>query len=86
MNVNKGSNNSFDVAIVGCGPAGSSAALQLAKYGLKVAILEKSSMPRYKPCGGGIVYKALRYIPVDISSVIEKRCFSVSLGMVSANK
>ena len=86
MNVNKGSNNIFDVAIVGCGPAGSSAAFQLARYGMKVAILEKSSMPRYKPCGGGIVYKALSYIPVDISPVIERRCFSVSLGMVSANK
>lgn len=86
MKVNKVSNNNFDVVIVGCGPAGSSAALQLARCGLKVAILEKSCMPRYKPCGGGIVYKALKYIPVDISSVIERRCFSVSLGMVSANK
>ncbi len=86
MNANSMPNKSFDVAIVGCGPAGSSAALQLARYGMKVAILEKGSMPRYKPCGGGIVYKALKYIPVDISSVIERRCFSVSLGMVSANK
>ncbi len=86
MHVNKIQKNSFDVVIVGCGPAGSSAALQLARHGLKVAIIEKQRMPRYKPCGGGIVYRALKYMPVDINSVIEKKCFSVSLSMVSANK
>ncbi len=78
--------NQFDIVIVGCGPAGSNAGIRLAKHGLKVAILEKNKFPRYKPCGGGIVFKTFRYLPIDISSVIERRCYSVSLSMVSANK
>jgi len=86
MDANTKIDNHFDVVIVGCGPAGSSAALQLIRYGIRVAIIEKACMPRYKPCGGGIVYKALKYIPVDISPVVEKRCLSVLLGMVSVKK
>ena len=34
----------YDVAIVGSGPAGSSAALKLAKNGLNVILIEKSSL------------------------------------------
>ena len=80
------STQQFDVTIIGCGPAGSNAGLRLARYGLKVAILEKNKLPRYKPCGGGIVFKTFKYIPIDISSVIERKCYSVSLSMVSAHK
>lgn len=41
----------YDVAIVGAGPAGSTAAYYLAKLGLKVALLDKKVFPRPKPCG-----------------------------------
>lgn len=40
-----------DVAIVGAGPAGSACALQLARSGLDVCILERSAFPRTKVCG-----------------------------------
>lgn len=41
----------YDVAVVGAGPAGSSAALVLARAGARVALLDKASFPRDKACG-----------------------------------
>ena len=41
----------YDVAIVGAGPAGSSAAIRLALGGLRVVLLEKAKFPREKLCG-----------------------------------
>ena len=38
----------FDVAIVGGGPAGSTAGTLLAKHGWNVAIFEKEKFPRFK--------------------------------------
>ncbi len=40
-----------DVAIVGAGPAGSTAALLFARRGLRVALLDRAQFPRAKPCG-----------------------------------
>jgi len=42
----------FDAIVVGAGPAGSSAALTLARAGMTVAILESAVFPREKLCGG----------------------------------
>ena len=42
---------SFDVAIVGAGPAGSSAAIRLANAGLSVLLVEQKKFPREKLCG-----------------------------------
>lgn len=44
----------FDCAVVGGGPAGSAAALTLARRGRRVILLEKEELPRVKPCGGGM--------------------------------
>jgi geranylgeranyl reductase family protein len=41
----------FDVAIVGAGPAGSSAAIALARRGYAVALIDKEQFPRDKLCG-----------------------------------
>lgn len=42
----------YDAVILGAGPAGLSAAIVLAGCGWKVRVLEKSSLPREKVCGG----------------------------------
>ena len=42
---------SFDVVIIGAGPAGSSAAICLARKGYSVALLDKERFPREKLCG-----------------------------------
>lgn len=47
---------SFDVVIVGAGPAGLSAAYTLAKNGLKVVVLERGRTPGSKNLYGGRVY------------------------------
>jgi len=41
----------FDAAIVGAGPAGSSAAILLSRAGWSVALVEKERFPRRKVCG-----------------------------------
>jgi len=43
--------NTFDVAIAGAGPAGSSAAIELALAGARVLLLEEKKFPRPKLCG-----------------------------------
>lgn len=46
----------FDVIVVGAGPAGSIAALKMAKSGLKVALLERGKHPGSKNIFGGLLH------------------------------
>lgn len=41
----------YDIAVVGAGPAGSSAAIRLALAGKRVVLIEKEKFPRHKLCG-----------------------------------
>jgi flavin-dependent dehydrogenase len=50
---------SFDAAVVGAGPAGSIAALSLARAGVSVALLEKQDVPRDKICGDALMPDAI---------------------------
>ena len=61
----------FDVLVVGAGPAGSAAAMHLARGGASVLLADKARFPRDKPCGGGLTGRALRYAPSDVSPVVE---------------
>lgn len=47
----------FDAIVVGAGPAGSSAALTLARAGLKVALLERGAYPGEKNMFGGVLHR-----------------------------
>jgi len=49
--------------IVGAGPAGATAALTLARAGARVRLLDRSSFPRNKPCGGGLSMRVLARFP-----------------------
>ncbi|HET9091468.1 MAG TPA: FAD-dependent oxidoreductase [Acidimicrobiales bacterium] len=46
----------FDAVVVGAGPAGSMAALQLARAGVSVCLLERGPFPGSKNLYGGVVY------------------------------
>lgn len=48
-----------DVIVVGAGPAGSATAYYLARTGLDVLLLEKSTFPRDKVCGDGLTPRAV---------------------------
>jgi len=52
--------DSADVLVVGAGPGGSAAALELARSGLDVLLLEKSAFPRDKVCGDGLTPRAVK--------------------------
>ncbi|NIJ44937.1 geranylgeranyl reductase family protein [Wenyingzhuangia heitensis] len=73
--------STFDVAVVGSGPSGASAAFHLAKAGLKTVILEKETLPRYKVCGGGFVYRGRKNMPFDISEVVDIEFNKVDIYM-----
>lgn len=60
----------FDCIIVGAGPAGGTAAYHLAKRGRSVLVLEKESLPRYKPCGGGVSPIVAEWFDFDFTPAI----------------
>jgi menaquinone-9 beta-reductase len=63
-----------DVAIVGAGPAGATAATLLARAGRSVLLIDKATFPRDKCCGDGLTAGALRRLeslgldPVNVPS------------------
>ena len=71
----------FDVLVVGAGPAGSAAALRLARAGARVLLADRQRFPRDKPCGGGLTGRALRFAPCDVSPVVEHVVDRFELGL-----
>jgi geranylgeranyl reductase family protein len=51
-----------DVVVVGAGPAGCAAAVELARSGLEVVVVDKAVFPRDKCCGDGLTTDALRLL------------------------
>jgi geranylgeranyl reductase family protein len=67
----------YDCIIVGAGPAGGTAAYHLAKKGRSVLVLEKESLPRYKPCGGGVSPAIAQWFDFDFSPAISVKADSL---------
>jgi menaquinone-9 beta-reductase len=53
-----------DVVVIGGGPAGSAAAIELARAGRDVTLVDRARFPRDKACGDGITTGALRLLEV----------------------
>lgn len=51
-----------DVVVAGGGPAGTAAAITLARLGHRVTIVDKATFPRDKCCGDGLTVAALRRV------------------------
>lgn len=62
----------FDVIVAGAGPAGATAAFELALRGCDVLLLEKEILPRYKCCAGGVTVRTVRLLNFDISHLVEQ--------------
>ena len=73
---------SYDVIVVGSGPAGSTAAYHLGEAGLKVLVIEKQNLPRYKTCGGGVSTRFLKeYFPFSFDPVVSSDVNAISYDM-----
>lgn len=57
--------NRYDVLVVGAGPAGTAAAKYLSEKGLRVLIVERKNLPRFKLCGGALSARFSKYLPED---------------------
>ena len=60
------------VVVVGAGPAGSTAAREVAARGHEVLLLDRARFPRDKPCGGGVTIRAAALLPFELTPVVER--------------
>lgn len=60
----------YDVTVVGAGPAGSTTAKLLSEKGFKTLLIDKEQFPRDKPCGGGLPLRVLQRFPYVVDDKI----------------
>ena len=64
---------SAEAIVIGAGPAGATAAFQLASAGRRVILLERQAQPgQANPCGGGMAASVQRWFPFDLEPVIDQ--------------
>jgi geranylgeranyl reductase family protein len=72
--------SNWDVAVVGGGPAGLSAAITAARAGARTIVLERAEYPRYKTCGGGLIGASLKvaapWIDIPVRDTIHTAVFT----------
>ena len=79
-------NAHFDAIVIGSGPAGEGAAMQLVKSGMQVALVEE-----FKEVGGGCTHwgtipsKALRHAVQQLADYRSQRLFQSKMGYVSVS-
>ena len=67
----------FDIIIVGGGLSGSSTALNLAKKGYSILVIEKEIFQNIKPCAGGMASSMKQFLPLNIEKAIESKIRNV---------
>lgn len=71
--------NAYDIAVIGTGPAGAMAAYTAATANKRVLLIEKEQLPRYKTCGGGLVFRGKSRLPFSIDATVEKECREIEV-------
>ena len=82
----------FDVIVVGAGPAGSAAALTLARKGVNVLLMEKARVPGERSMTGGVLYGDfpgdwgfIKLVPdFESSAPLERRIISHEVVVLGA--
>jgi geranylgeranyl reductase family protein len=76
-----------DVLVVGAGPAGCVAAVELARQGADVLVVDRSQFPREKICGDGLLEDSLRILEsVGLSSAVKEKAHTIrSILFVAPN-
>ncbi|WP_245932428.1 geranylgeranyl reductase family protein [Isoalcanivorax indicus] len=69
-----------DVLIVGAGPAGVAAGLDLVRGGLSVLMLDRPDGSASKPCAGGVTIKALQRFRIDITPVVRETVCAIDMS------
>jgi len=68
----------YDVVVVGAGPAGSTIAKIVAERGFKVLVLEKYTLDREKPCGGAISNRVVEHFRMP-EKAFARKCTGIFL-------
>jgi geranylgeranyl reductase family protein len=73
----------WDVVVVGAGPAGCVAAMQLAAQGHRTLLLDRHAHPREKVCGDGLIPDALRALArFGLEDEIRRRGHGIRLSSI----
>ena len=75
----------YDIIIIGGGLSGCSTALNLAKKGYSVLILEKEAAGNIRPCSGGMASSMKKFLPIDIDKAIESKIKNVEFRWKSSD-
>jgi geranylgeranyl reductase family protein len=71
----------WDVAVVGGGPAGLTAAAISAAAGARTVVLERAEHPRYKTCGGGLIGASLAAVGGQVTLPARDRITHVTFTL-----
>jgi geranylgeranyl reductase family protein len=66
----------YDLVVVGAGPAGATCARAAALAGLRVLLLDKARFPRAKPCAGALSCQALHQLDLPLPENLVEREFT----------
>ena len=73
----------WDAAIIGAGPAGSTAAIHLARRGHSVLLIDKEQFPRDKVCGDGLIADAIGALKrAELYADVVRLGYQTSIGTV----
>ncbi len=70
-----------EAIVVGAGPAGSTAARELAQRGIDTLLLDRARFPRDKPCGGGVTVRCDALLPFSLEPVVEDVVYGAVIQM-----